>query len=1082
MAAASAAVQALGQTSGTWIPATVTTDWNTPSQWIGSVPNGGGVANFTNENYPSSPSAEPTVSGNSYTLSQINIASVAAYRIGSGTGGGIVLPVGGGTINVTRNAVSIPFVYSNGASSLQLGSQISAPVSGGSLTVEGGGAVSLTSTANTYTGGTNVSNATLGVITDGSLGNSAGGVILNNATLAAVPGGPPSFSTSRSIAVSGTSSIYGSGESITLNGPVSGSGTLSYANAATGGLTFTASNPFSGNLVEAAEAVGVSTYGIVLQGNGAFPNVSNIYVESYFNMNNTTVSTPITRLNSAANVYLDGAYFRLATTTGQVQVETINSLTVESGYSYVGLTNSSSEEGVTTNSINQSNGASLFVRGGNVTDTPINSSTPSAGIENLISHKDPGSIGAGSIGNGGTPGTTTLSIIPWILAATGNTGAGPSYTTTTFGTWNASNGAIRPLTSSELATSLGVNSTDNVALTEAGGNDPQVPAGGATCNSLMFNGSSAVSLDSNGSDALTINSGGILAQSAAATINCPIVFPNGVTGYLQAGSNLTTLNTISGTGGVSKNFGGVWYISGQGDSSTYSGPTYLNASTTEIDTSLPYDAPSPFGMSTAPIYIMACDTYNTILEFLGSADVDRQIIVGGSAAASTDAFIYDKNGSPISFNATHGSIVLNRDLDLAFGNPAVVPGVPAANAVFNGVISGIGGLTEAGGAQSVNADSAQILNASNTYSGGTFLELGQFYAGNNAAFGTGPIYFVGAGTIGATAGPNGTDTTRTLSNNIVVNSASVTLNNAVPLTLTGSLELNGKITSIIDYGPATTIAGNIDSGGVTIKAGAVVLSGTNTFPGGVIVASNTSYPATVTFASPSALPAYTSLNVSAGATAIAAHNGGPNNNLLTSTLTNSGLVDLTNNDLVVRSGSLSTIWGQLQGGYNGGGWNGTTGIISSTAASDTTHLTTLGVMINDSGANTGTASGTALKSTVDGSPTRDGDILVKYTYYGDANLSGSVDSADYTLIDAGYLSNGSLSGWYNGDFNYDGVINGSDYTLIDNAFNTQGAAVSAEVASPTAQIAGGASSVPEPTTISLLGIGAAGLLGKRRRR
>ena len=69
------------------------------------------------------------------------------------------------------------------------------------------------------------------------------------------------------------------------------------------------------------------------------------------------------------------------------------------------------------------------------------------------------------------------------------------------------------------------------------------------------------------------------------------------------------------------------------------------------------------------------------------------------------------------------------------------------------------------------------------------------------------------------------------------------------------------------------------------------------------------------------------------------------------------------------------------------------------------------------------------------------DILVKYTYFGDANLDGHVDGSDYTLIDNGYntrTTGAPLTGWFNGDFNYDGRVDGSDYTLIDNAFNCKG--------------------------------------------
>jgi hypothetical protein len=70
------------------------------------------------------------------------------------------------------------------------------------------------------------------------------------------------------------------------------------------------------------------------------------------------------------------------------------------------------------------------------------------------------------------------------------------------------------------------------------------------------------------------------------------------------------------------------------------------------------------------------------------------------------------------------------------------------------------------------------------------------------------------------------------------------------------------------------------------------------------------------------------------------------------------------------------------------------------------------------------------------------DVLIKFTYYGDTNLDGSVTAQDYLAIDNAFSYNAAnpttpLTGWNNGDFNYDGVINGDDYTLIDNAFNSQ---------------------------------------------
>jgi autotransporter-associated beta strand protein len=182
-----------------------------------------------------------------------------------------------------------------------------------------------------------------------------------------------------------------------------------------------------------------------------------------------------------------------------------------------------------------------------------------------------------------------------------------------------------------------------------------------------------------------------------------------------------------------------------------------------------------------------------------------------------------------------------------------------------------------------------------------------------------------------------------------------------------------------------------------------------------------------------------------------------------------GKVDLSSNDLVVHNASLATLTNQIKQGYNGGTWSGSAGIISSAAAADTTHLTTLGTIIGG--------------GSFDNLVTSTTDVLVKYTYYGDATMDGKIDGSDYSRIDSGYLTH--ATGWNNGDFNYDGVINGSDYTLIDNAFNTQGAAISATIGDPTAEVTdqiAPAASVPEPGMCGLLGLSAMVELSRRRCR
>ena len=89
---------------------------------------------------------------------------------------------------------------------------------------------------------------------------------------------------------------------------------------------------------------------------------------------------------------------------------------------------------------------------------------------------------------------------------------------------------------------------------------------------------------------------------------------------------------------------------------------------------------------------------------------------------------------------------------------------------------------------------------------------------------------------------------------------------------------------------------------------------------------------------------------------------------------------------------------------------------------------------------------TAIYTSFEGVNAATTDVIVKYTYYGDANIDGQVDGSDYTKIDNGF--NTHATGWLNGDFNYDGTVDGSDYTLIDNAFDMQGSAYSAAQIAP----------------------------------
>jgi hypothetical protein len=65
------------------------------------------------------------------------------------------------------------------------------------------------------------------------------------------------------------------------------------------------------------------------------------------------------------------------------------------------------------------------------------------------------------------------------------------------------------------------------------------------------------------------------------------------------------------------------------------------------------------------------------------------------------------------------------------------------------------------------------------------------------------------------------------------------------------------------------------------------------------------------------------------------------------------------------------------------------------------------------------------------------DVLVKYTYAGDANLDGVIDAGDYGVID-NFAQVPGAAGYWNGDFNRDGFIDAGDYGVIDNNIQAQG--------------------------------------------
>ncbi len=226
-----------------------------------------------------------------------------------------------------------------------------------------------------------------------------------------------------------------------------------------------------------------------------------------------------------------------------------------------------------------------------------------------------------------------------------------------------------------------------------------------------------------------------------------------------------------------------------------------------------------------------------------------------------------------------------------------------------------------------------------------------------------------------------------------------------------------------------------------------------------------------------------SLSISAGKVQIAKNTSlsttspASNVNISSLTITTSSLLDITNNHLIITYGNsdpIAAIYGYLQTGFNNGAWNGTTGIISSTAQTPTSGLR-YGVGWADGNDKTGNVAGLT-----------SGEILLKYTLLGDANLDGAVNGSDFSILAANFGL--GVTNWDQGNFLFGSSVNGSDFSALAANFGQgdSGAAVAVSPADIAALDAFAAANglladVPEPGSIGILVAIGLTTLSRRRR-
>jgi hypothetical protein len=180
-------------------------------------------------------------------------------------------------------------------------------------------------------------------------------------------------------------------------------------------------------------------------------------------------------------------------------------------------------------------------------------------------------------------------------------------------------------------------------------------------------------------------------------------------------------------------------------------------------------------------------------------------------------------------------------------------------------------------------------------------------------------------------------------------------------------------------------------------------------------------------------------------------------------------LDVNNNRAIIDYDAISPLddvrqW--ITTGYNGGSWNGN-GILSTAAA-------------GNPGFGLGYAEAsqifTSFPALFGGEEVDDTAVLIAYARYGDADLDGQVNLADFNRLAANFgASSGAV--WSQGDFTYDGIVNLDDFNRF--AANFGLSAGPDDVVGP-ADWAALAAVVPEPSAAVIASIPA--LLRRRRWR
>jgi hypothetical protein len=480
----------------------------------------------------------------------------------------------------------------------------------------------------------------------------------------------------------------------------------------------------------------------------------------------------------------------------------------------------------------------------------------------------------------------------------------------------------------------------------------------------------------------------------------------------------------------------------------------------------------------------------------------------GALTLEQDVYAGDAGGSNGGAGGTAGT---------ATSNFSLTQNSVANLTAYSIATGGSGGSSQNASASGGGGATATITLASNT-SGTVNANAGANYYGGGSGYSYGGNVTSGAGTGGS--GSSGSATSSSIENGTGISNANAFSaggngGNAANAGFSGGSggNANSSATAVSTTGPATAMAVATGGSGGTDSAGSAGTAGTAS-----TTAVNHGITVTdfVPFAGNSHLGGEAASQVnwtsSAGATIIVGPSGnnigsgvvtgtlahmnaiagtgtltvgdGTNHTLLQLNANIGGssqgsliikpnsTLDLNNDHFFINYGAaadpIASIAAYIKSGFNGGLWNGlgidtSAGALQDSVSSNPQY----GIGYADF-ADPGNPAGLS-----------SGQIEIKYTLLGDANLDGAVNGSDFAILASNF--NKAVSSWDQGDFNYDGAANGTDFAALAVNFNKGASLASTDALDTFAAANGLMADVPEPATGSLILLAGLGSLARRKR-